>query len=69
MSEWISVEDRMPAQDQTVVITGFSRCRGDITDVRFKVLAVYVDGTFYNDETGDDFYPPTHWLDIPELPK
>jgi hypothetical protein len=29
---------------------------------------MHMDGTFYNDETGDDFYPPTHWMEIPEPP-
>ncbi|MBB5508098.1 DUF551 domain-containing protein [Paraburkholderia atlantica] len=69
MAEWISVKDRLPKQNEVVVITGYSRCRGDVTDVRFTVMAVHMDGTFYNDETGDDFYPPTHWIELPPIPE
>lgn len=69
MSEWISVTERLPGRNQTVAITGWSRCRGEITNVRFTVLAYHIDGVFYNDETGDDYYPPTHWLEIPEVPE
>ncbi|MBN3757164.1 DUF551 domain-containing protein [Paraburkholderia sp. Tr-20389] len=32
------------------------------------MLAYHIDGTFYNDETGDDFYPPTHWMPLPPPP-
>lgn len=33
MSEWISTAERMPDRNQTVVITGWSRCRGEVTNV------------------------------------
>jgi hypothetical protein len=65
---WISVDKRLPEQNEVVLITGWSRCRGEITDVRFQTIAMHMDGTFYNDESGDDYYPPTHWLAIPEAP-
>jgi hypothetical protein len=65
---WISVDDRLPKQNEVVLITGWSRCRGEATNVRFKVIAMHMDGTFYNDENGDDFYPPTHWMEIPAPP-
>lgn len=69
MSAWISVSERLPNPGQTVLITGWSRCRGEPTNVRFTVIAAHIDGVFYNDETGDDYYPPTHWMDIPEVPE
>jgi hypothetical protein len=69
MSGWINVADRLPNQNQVVVITGWSRCRGEATNVRFDVIAVHLDGIFFNDETGDEFYPPTHWLEIPPHPE
>jgi hypothetical protein len=67
MSEWIDAARALPEQSQEVLITGFERCRGEVTKRRFKVVATHMDGVFYNGETGDDYYPPTHWMAIPEI--
>lgn len=69
MSEWIDAARALPNDKQEVLITGFARCRGEVTDQRFKVIALYWHGQFLNPDTGDDFYPPSHWMAIPEVPQ
>lgn len=62
---WISVEERLPADEETVFCTGF--IGNDPANARWAEVASHQGGSFYDTETGDDFYPPTHWkpLDLP----
>lgn len=62
---WISVEERLPADEETVFCTGF--IGNDPANERWAEVASHQRGLFYDTETGDDFYPPTHWkpLDLP----
>jgi hypothetical protein len=61
---WINLQERLPLPDQVVVITGF---RGNAPDRRFLALAVHSTrqpGDFFDGDTGDVFYPATHWMHI-----
>ena len=64
-SGWISVEERMPEEEQTVFCTGF--IENNPANARWAAVAVHHAGSFSDVETGHDFYPPTHWkpLDLP----
>lgn len=64
---WISVDERLPAHEQEVICSGFEG--NDPAKKRWQEFAVFHrDGLFYNRETGDDYYPPTHWREMPALP-
>lgn len=64
---WISVDTRLPAHEQEVICSGFEG--NDPTKKRWQEFAVFHrDGLFYNRETGDEYYPPTHWREMPVLP-
>jgi len=58
MSEWISVEDRMPEPGELVVVAGYGTF----------AIGFYVQKLWYI--TGiEGFESPTHWLPIPDLPE
>jgi hypothetical protein len=64
---WISIEERLPEHEQLVLATGFEG--NDPANKRFQVIAVFhKEGTFYNPDEGDDYYPPTHWQPLPKEP-
>jgi hypothetical protein len=64
---WISVDERLPEHEQEVICTGF--VNDDPTHKRWQEFAVFHrDGLFYNRDTGDDYYPPTHWRELLEFP-
>jgi hypothetical protein len=58
----------LPAPGQECVITGWAHIGGS-TERRFRVIAIHSErspGTFYDEDTGDIFYPPTHWFPMPD---
>ena len=69
MMEWISVEDRLPEQGESVLFT--CRVDSDFTDIELgEWTGKYSDGGAlvmdYGDET--DWYPCTHWMPLPAPP-
>jgi hypothetical protein len=65
MSEWISIEEKEPAENQFVAIVFWPY---DNKENRQIVgYAEYVDGVFYTHE-GEEHHFPSHWMAIPELP-
>lgn len=66
MSEWISVEERLPEQSVEVLVYDFV----DSMDVMF--LEVDDDGyRFWADDNGYEYsiHDVTHWMPLPEPPK
>ena len=66
MSEWISVEDRLPDNHQRVIGIGFDY--GDIKNNRHYVVCEYFDGIWMGGEY-EEFEYITHWMPLPEPPK
>lgn len=66
MSEWISVEDRLPDNHQRVAGTGFDY--GDAKNKRHYVVCEYFDGIWMGDEY-EEFQYLTHWMPLPEPPR
>jgi hypothetical protein len=66
--EWISVEDRLPEQDERVIVS----MRFDNHGWRECVVAhIWEDGEWYN-QTGDQIEEcvmVTHWMPLPPPPK
>ena len=58
MSEWISVEERLPEENIRVLAAGL----GVVT-----IDALYR-GVWWCTETGDASYGITHWMPLPEPP-
>ena len=75
--EWISVKDRLPALDETVLLFDYQEMWGDYnTDVRVGYLSEFTtrknsDGIVnYPEWGGTEFaFNITHWMPIPEPPK
>jgi hypothetical protein len=62
-SNWIDAKEApVPDEVENILITGF--IENDPAKGRFYAVAHYIEGVYYNPETGDDFYPPTHWATI-----
>lgn len=59
MSDWISVDDRLPDEDETVIVAGG--------------IGYVIDGVWYSATAEANGRPiqweVTHWMDLPELPK
>ena len=67
MSEWISVKDRLPKPDESIMLCAFGKSVGEGTyqghDGYHNVWKMYaVCGTYWDDEI-------THWMPLPEPPK
>ena len=70
MSKWISVKDRLPANDtyvlgafkSTVIGAKYHAVDCKVSDGRWVMLG--------NDRVGDTYTDtPTHWMPLPEPPK
>lgn len=65
MSEWISVDDRLPSLDKTVLV-----CWSGLTDIEPEK-----DFLIFNEDCSFSYWanffgcPPTHWMPLPEPPK
>lgn len=66
MAEWISTDERLPAEEEIVLISGPKE--NDYAKGRFTVIAIFSSGYFCDDESGDDFYWPSHWMPLPAPP-
>jgi hypothetical protein len=67
MSEWIDAKQSpVPDEFTNVLITGF--IENDQSNGRFYAVANYCGGMYYDPDTGDDYYAPTHWMTFPEVP-
>lgn len=64
--EWISVEDQLPDDGQTVVAIGFDW--GNKANKRHFVICEYFDGIWVGDQD-EEFEYLTHWMPLPEPPK
>lgn len=58
-SPWISVNDRLPENDENVFYTN---CRSGALGVGY-----YVDNCWYQAYLGEDIYGITHWMQIPKI--
>lgn len=65
--EWISTKDALPVEGDTVLISGPTE--NNYANGRFTTIAEFIGGQFCDDDTGDDFYWPSHWMPLPPDPK
>lgn len=67
--QWIPVSERLPKEDSRVLITGWEWNDAERGE-RFVVMSCYALGTWWAEgrEGVEEFYPPTHWLEVPPLP-
>ena len=68
MSEWISVEDRLPDETSQVLVVA-----NDIVNEFVDVVTAYICPEYENlmwEKDGED-YPPivTHWMPLPKPPQ
>jgi hypothetical protein len=63
MSEWISVDDRLPYYDWVECVDVYSESQGRITDCS------YFECNNWETYHGDKIDDVTHWMSAPELPK
>lgn len=65
MSEWISVEDRLPEEKQSVLAI----VNEDGINIIYQFLVCRLGCNWYETGTGEHFAcKVTHWLPIPPLP-
>jgi hypothetical protein len=64
--EWISVENRLPEDGQSVIATGFDW--GDKASKRHFVVCEYFQNMWVGDQD-EEFEYLTHWMPLPEPPK
>ena len=72
MSEWISVEDRLPNRDCKVIVCAHKIRGGFIKKERFITTAVFcmtMIDKHYFDFQGNGTGIVTHWMPLPEFPK
>jgi hypothetical protein len=65
---WIRTTDKLPEPGQECVITGWANLPGDAQERRFRTIAIHSahkPGQFYDEDTGDIFFPPTHYFVVP----
>lgn len=64
-AEWVSVDERLPEDGQTVAILYWPY--GNHENSQVAGAAEHIEGVFYTHE-GDDHHPPSHWAPIPNVP-
>ena len=69
--KWISVEDRLPEEGETVLATVYGKPVSNITLIGAYEFAVYYgsDGWFVEEYPEWDGGTVTHWMPLPEPPK
>ena len=65
MAEWISVNDRLPENSDSVLVFGKYICGGSID----MAWCNSVTKTFYSEEESHLLDNVTHWMPLPEPPK
>lgn len=70
MSEWISVKDRLPSTDETVLAIVYGRPRKNIQLVAACQLGAWTEEGWILDEYPEWETPSvTHWMPLPEPPE
>lgn len=70
MSNWISVNDRLPIFDQEVLLTdGKCRTVGIYLGESINHADVFFPEGFYSEGAGSYYSDITHWMPLPKLPK
>lgn len=70
MSEWISVKDRLPEEDVSVLVFGSSGLFIGSYDYGNKYMESYWSSEKYKHiECTEDYEPVTHWMPLPQPPK
>jgi hypothetical protein len=62
----MSVDDRLPDEDAVVLVSAWEY--GKPGSKRFTLIARRCGSLFLNEESGDELYTPTHWMQLPEAP-
>ena len=72
MSEWISVEDKLPDTKECVLVADW------YSGVNYGMVKAYYNSAWFIDKDSVDVYgdasvdlgfDPTHWMPLPEPPK
>lgn len=61
--QWISVKDRMPKNEKTVILL---RRNGKVSRAEVRKIGAVVRFRLYSEE--DDYSPVTHWAAFPAMP-
>ena len=69
MSNWISVEDELPDNNEMVIVFSNDIINAFVETAYYYTCPEYLTGNWC-DENGDD-YPPitTHWMPLPPPPE
>ena len=62
---WIDVTKQKPNEHDEIVITGYKY--GEKEQGRYIVSCVFIDGEFYDDDTGDEYRFVTHWIALDSI--
>jgi hypothetical protein len=64
---WVSVDERLPEEQVPVIIASYKF--NEPSEGRFVTIACRSpSGVYYDEDTGDHFYQPTHWMPLPSAP-
>lgn len=66
-SQWISVEERLPDENGLVIILYWPYNNQDNAQIAGQVN--FIDGGFFDCDTGDDHHWPSHWMPLPPAPE